>query len=529
MDGMTTLTDRRQVVAGLAGAGALAGLALAGCRGRNGDVAPVLPALDDATRPGGPGDVAATTLSPASAEERLRRRLRRTTFGITPALLAEVDDMGWAAWLEAQLEPADDDPVVDAAVAGYATLAMPAAERRALAESDDLGRQRVVFELRHATLVRAVASRHQLREILVDHWNNHFNTDTSDTVVSLTKADEDAAFRAHALGPFGDLLLASASSPAMLSYLDNATSRKPSPNENYGRELLELHTVGVDGGYDEDDVVDTARAFTGWSIDRATLQFTFRPAFHDDAPKSVLGWATDGIAGPDGVEEGRSLLRYLAYHRATARHVTSRLVRRLVADVPPAAVVDAGVAAWEASGGRIADVVRAILDPDIFDAAVGPKVSRPFEALATMLRRVGATVPTDLADRVATRHAIALHEPLRRLGQPLFRAAPPTGYPDVAPAWVSTNSVGVRWDLAIAITRAHRVLGFDPAGLTEGAATVTEAIRACTAHLWLRPATADEMDAFITATGRAAGDAVDADTRAGLVALALAAGVTHER
>lgn len=529
MDGVASTTDRRRVIAGLTGAGAVAGLALAGCRGRVDDVgAPVLPGLDDA---GGvePGDDAVTTLPPATAEERLRRRLRRATFGVTAGLLAEVDEMGWVPWLDAQLDPTTDDPTVDEAIAGYATLAMPAAERRALAEADDLGRQRVAFELRHATLVRAVASRHQLREILVDHWNNHFNTDTSDIVVSLTKADEDFAFRAGAFGSFSDLLLASASSPAMLSYLDNATSRAPSPNENYGRELLELHTVGVDGGYDEDDVIDTARVFTGWSIDRATLQFAFRPAFHDGAPKSVLGWETDGIAGAEGVEEGRSLLRHLARHPSTARHVTGRLVRRLVADVPPATAVDAGVAAWEASDGGIADVVRAILDPGVFDEAVGPKVSRPFEALATTLRRVDATVPVDLSDRVAARPAIALHEALRRLGQPLFQAAPPTGYPDVAPAWVSTNSVGARWDLAIAVTQAHRALGFDPATLTDGAANVAEVIRACTQRLWLRPATADETDAFVTATGLAPEDLVDADTRTGLVALALAAGVTHER
>ena len=266
----------------------------------------------------------------------------------------------------------------------------------------------------------------------------------------------------------------------------------------------------------------------GASIGRPSSS-TFRPAFHDDAPKSVLDWATDGIAGADGVEEGRSLLRYLADHPATARHVTSRLVRRFVADVPSGATVDVGVAAWEASGGRIADVVRAILDPGVFDAAVGPKVSRPFEALATMLRRVDATVPADLTDRTSARPAIALHEPLGRLGRPLFRAAPPTGYPDVAAAWVSTDSVNARWELAIAMTRAHEVLGFDPDALTDGATTVGEAVRACTKRIGLRPATADEADAFITATGLAADDAADPETRAGPVSLALATGVTHER
>ncbi len=527
MDEIEAPTERRRVLAGLTGVGALAGLTLAGCRERAEVAGPVLPGVGDDVADG--SDPVATTLPPATATERLHRRLRRSTFGLTRALLAEVDEVGWSTWLDEQLDPGDHDPSVDELIADYSTLAMAPAERRALAQSDDLGRQRVAFELRHATLIRAVASRHQLREVLVDHWNNHFNTDTSDIVVSLTKADEDAAFRAGAFGPFGDLLLASASSPAMLSYLDNATSRKPSPNENYGRELLELHTVGVDGGYDEDDVIDAARVFTGWSIDRSTLEFTFRPAFHDDAPKSVLDWATDGIAGADGVEEGRSLLRYLAGHPATARHVTSRLVRRFVADVPTAAVVDAGVAAWEASGGRIAEVVRAVLDPDVFDRAVGPKVSRPFEALATMLRRVDATMPADLTDRSSARPAVALHEGLGRLGQPLFRAAPPTGYPDVAAAWVSTNSVSVRWELAIAMTQAHEALDFDPDALADGATTVGAAVRACTERIWLRPASADEADAFTTATGLADDDDADPEIRAGLVALALATGVTHER
>ncbi len=514
-----TAPTRRQV---LLGAAALAG---SGCVSKaQPDLARAF--ADTATT----SSTVPATAGSAATPDPLRTRLARSTFGVTESLLDEVGAEGWETWLERQLHPDEiGDDEVEASLASYDVLAMTVPERRALAEQPDQGLRAVIAPLVHATLVRAVHSQRQLREVLVDHWNNHFNTDVSAPVVALTKHDVDAAFRAGALGPFGELLLASAKSPAMLAYLDNAASRQPHPNENFGRELLELHTVGVDGGYGEPDVVSAARVFTGWTIDRTSGTFVFRSPWHDPDAKSLLGWSSPGGTGDRAVHEGEDLLAHLASLPATARHVSWRLARRLVADDPADAVVEAAASSYARSGGRIDAVVRTLLDPAFFDAHVAPKAPRPFESLTTLLRRTGARVPTDLTDRAPLGIVTALHGQLRDLGQPLFRAPAPTGYADVAEAWVSTYSVLSRWVLAATVVDRAGALEISLADLAGEATTALDAAQTIARRLWLRDPTDAEVDLLLAAAGASPADATGPGLTGGLAGLALAAGVVHER
>jgi uncharacterized protein (DUF1800 family) len=287
----------------------------------------------------------------------------------------------------------------------------------------------------------------------------------------------EQTIRPHALGRFEDLLLATAQSPAMLAYLDNAQSvaanaRPPIParalrrmpaeqreqvsrrmprglNENYARELLELHTLGVDGGYTQADVIDVARILTGWGIARPEqgAGFAFRAWAHDRGAKTVLG-ATFPAGG--GHDEGIRLLRLLARHHATMHHVSRKLCARLVADDPPDGCVDAAVAAWHRSDGDIRAIVRAIvLAPDFWaPAARRTKIKTPLEFVASALRATGA-VP-DTTPRLA--------QLVARLGQPLYLQAAPTGWPERQEEWVNSGALLNRMNAAVALA-ADRLPG----------------------------------------------------------------------
>ena len=206
---------------------------------------------------------------------------------------------------------------------------------------DMFGTYRFALEWRHSLLLRAVLSRRQLREVMVHVWYDHFNTSVREQYVGMGKADEDRFLRANALGRFSELLKGMAASPTMLHYLDGVSSRTPRPNENFARELLELHTVGL-GEFTENDVRDAARVFTGWNVQRN--MFHFEPGYHDSGPATVLGWSTPGREGDSGMQDGLNLLDHLARHPATSKRVAERLVRRFVADDPPADLVDAASA-----------------------------------------------------------------------------------------------------------------------------------------------------------------------------------------
>jgi uncharacterized protein (DUF1800 family) len=340
-------------------------------------------------------------------------------------------------------------------------------EREALAE---LGQQR---------LLRAVYSERQLSEVLVDFWFNHFNVFAGKGVdrIYLHEYERDV-IRPHVLGKFRDLLGAVAESPAMLFYLDNwmsadpemankptmgrgrgrkpgsSTPSRPAPstplragrprglNENYARELLELHTLGVDGGYSQKDVVEVARAFTGWTIQnpRRGGSFRFEPRMHDDREKIVLG---QRIAPNGGKKDGERVLDIVAAHPSTARFISTKLARRFVADDPPAALVDRAAARFRETGGDLRETVRTILtSAEFFDpAARNAKVKSPLEFVASALRATGADVGS----------ALPLLRSLRDLGMPLYMCQPPTGYGDTAEDWVNTGALLSRMNFAVAL------------------------------------------------------------------------------
>jgi uncharacterized protein (DUF1800 family) len=228
----------------------------------------------------------------------------------------------------------------------------------------------------------------------------------------------------------------------MLGYLDNRLNRKGAPNENYARELMELHTLGVDGGYTQQDVTEVARAFTGWTIDRPREGggFVFRPRLHDDGAKTVLG---QRIAAGGGESDGDKVLDLLARHPATARFVATKLVRRFVSDQPPAALVDRAAARFRDTDGDLREVMRTILMSKEFRAAGarGAKAKTPFEFLVSALRASGA----DVLD--ARPYVRAMQE----MGMPLYQCQPPTGYADTADAWINTGALVARINAATRI------------------------------------------------------------------------------
>ncbi|MGE0128409.1 MAG: DUF1800 domain-containing protein [Blastocatellales bacterium] len=322
-------------------------------------------------------------------------------------------------------------------------------------------------ELQQAKLLRAVFSERQLQEVMVDFWFNHFNVfGQKDADRWLLTSYERDVIRPHALGNFKDLLVAVAQSPAMLFYLDNFMSqverpappqkfdadgnplpppRRPGLNENYARELMELHTLGVDGGYSQEDVIAVARAFTGWTIGpRGNMAFTFRPRSHDKGEKIVLG---KRIAAGGGIEDGLRALDILAKHPSTARFISRKLCQRFVADEPPESLVDRVAAKFTETGGDIREVVRAILtSPEFFSPKhYRNKIKSPLELVASAIRATGAS--TDGANPVI--QAVA------RMGQPLYLCQPPTGYSEDSSRWLSNATLLERMNFALALMNAR--------------------------------------------------------------------------
>ena len=365
------------------------------------------------------------------------------------------------------------------------------------------GERRVIVELNQQKLLRAAYSERQLNEVMVDFWFNHFNVFAGKGQVRtyVTEYERDA-IRPRALGKFRDLLGAVAESPAMLFYLDNWQSvaaegaptmaatdrmrggrggqrpgrggqqramgrrdatmlqqppqqqRRRGVNENYARELMELHTLGVDGGYTQKDVQEIARAFTGWTIQqpRQGGAFHFEPRLHDNGEKVVLGMK---IAPGGGKKDGEQVLDLLAKHPSTARFIATKLARRFVSDDPPAALVERATQTFTSTGGDIREVVRTIVtSPEFFaPAAQRAKVKTPFEFVASTLRVTGAEAS----------NPVPLVQTLREMGMPLYMCQPPTGYADRADAWVNTGALLSRMNFAVALADG-RMRGVVPSG-----------------------------------------------------------------
>ena len=389
-------------------------------------------------------DAPAGTFAPTPVDERdpAAHVINRLTFGITPELYTYVRRIGAEAFIDEQLAPeALDDSAVDARLQPF--LPILTENGGVLLTRYENERDDIVGALIGATTLRAAYSRRQLYERMVHLFSDHLNISLLKGPTLYLKIDDDRdVIRPHALGMFRDLIGASAHSPAMLVYLDNAQSNKDIPNENYARELLELHTLGVNGGYTETDVREVARAFTGWSIERdrgATerIDFRFRGFIHDSGEKHILG----EVFPPRGFEaDGERVLDMLAAHPSTARMIAFKIARRFVADYPPETAIEAGAAAYLASGGDIRATARAVLTSSDFWNAP-PKFKQPYEFLISVLRALNFDITNP------ARFLRAARLPLDQMGHIPFTWAAPNGFPDVAGAWI--NTLLPRWNVAI--------------------------------------------------------------------------------
>ncbi len=324
--------------------------------------------------------------------------------------------------------------------------------------------QLVNQDLSEGKILRAVYSNRQLEEVLTDFWYNHFNVflDKGGDRYFVTAYERDA-IRPFVLGKFEDLLTATAKSPAMLFYLDNFQSVRADPgspdanpkrakrglNENYGRELMELHTLGVDGGYTQKDVTEVARCFTGWSIEepRRGGAFTFNARQHDNGEKHVLGVT---IRAGGGIEDGYKVISILAHHPSTARFISRALAVRFQSDNPPQTLVDRMAATFTASDGDLREVMKTMLQSPEFWAkdAFRSKIKSPFEMVVSALRATGADV--DFTN--------ALVNQLNQLGEPLYRKQEPTGYSNQGAEWMNSAALLGRMNFALNLT-ANKVPG----------------------------------------------------------------------
>lgn len=361
--------------------------------------------------------------------------LKRLTWGPRPSDVQRIQAMGIAAYIEWQLDyAAIPDPLVDELVESDTLYSMGLEDLQAAASDYD----RVISAALWNRLYRAIYSERQLYEWMVEFWTDHFNIPIPDLIAEKSYDDRNVV-RRHALGNFRDLLLASAQSPAMLLYLNNASSDKEHPNENYARELMELHTLGVDGGYTEVDVVEVARVLTGWTV-RAGWPggFFFDSNRHDMGEKTVLGRT---FPAGRGIEEGLQLLDFLATHPSTAHHIATKLCRRFVSDSPPDDLITSTAQVFLDTAGDITSVMRHILTSAQFMAAKGQKYRRPLEFMVAAVRA--------MRDGLTIHERAALVWPLEPMGQIPYNWNPPNGYPDAAGAWLNTNGLLHRWNIAL--------------------------------------------------------------------------------
>ena len=347
-------------------------------------------------------------------------------------------------------------------------------ERRKLV-ADNTPQQALPYDLNEAKLYRAIYSNRQLEEQMADFWFNHFNVymdKGADRI--LTSTYERDAIRPHVFGKFRDLLEATAQSPAMLFYLDNWQSVSPDRvqegrrgqrfakqpakqkakqtrglNENYARELMELHTLGVDGGYTQQDIIEVARCFTGWTISQPNRggEFMYNDRVHDKGEKTVLGVK---IPSGGGKEDAEKVLDILARHPSTARFISTKLAKKFVADDPPPALIERMAKTFHDSDGDIRAVMSTMLDSKEFfsQGAFRAKVKTPLELIVSAARATDAEV--DFAIPLATQIA--------QLGEPLYRKIEPTGYSSANAEWVNSAALLARMNFALALA-ANRVPG----------------------------------------------------------------------
>ncbi len=420
------MTTSRRTALKLAGA-ALAGGALAGCA----QVARRLPK----------NQLPETIAPPTEKVAREVRILNRAAYGPLPGQPATVAAIGLEKWVDKQLDAnASEDLRLQSQLLHLDIMQVDGRELR------DYPEDVMVRQFNQAILLRAAYSENQLFERMVDFWSNHFNIYARKGLASYRKArDEREVIRKNALGKFPDMLVASAKSPAMLAYLDNQFSRKEAPNENYARELMELHTLGVNSGYTQEDIREVARCFTGWSlVPESSIQrgfqygsgnFRFYEDRHDQREKKVLGHR---IAAGRGIEDGEQVLDILAKDPRTASFIAGKMCRYFLgnenSDMRPKVA-----ATYEKTSGDIKAMTRQVLLSE--ECLEGPAVAkRPIDFLVSSVRATNAD--SDFGE--------GLQEHLRTMGQSVYEWPMPDGYPDGAEPW--TGSLLARWNFALALT-----------------------------------------------------------------------------
>jgi uncharacterized protein (DUF1800 family) len=383
--------------------------------------------------------------------------LNRATFGPSRHELAQLSAKGEAGYLREQLQGSLADEHCDARIEPYHLARASTLDLVVHCHSGpnyEALYEQMLTQLRATRLIRAVHSRNQLREVMVDFWFNHFNVYAYPWAQSLASY-ENEAIRPHSLGRFRDLLGAVASHPGMIYYLDNYLNRTTyvaggrevrGVNENYGRELLELHTVGVDAGYIQADVYNAARVFTGWGIEGwawgppgdPSYGYWFYDERHDADRKNVFGLALDC----DGRKsDGEKLLDYLARHPKTARFISKKLVQRFVSDDPPPALVERCANVFLERGGDIPALLEMIFASDEFraPATMRSKIKTPFEFVTSVVRAGDGDVrdPEPIARSMAD------------MGMPLYECKPPTGYSNRSTDFVNPTAQIFRFDFAM--------------------------------------------------------------------------------
>jgi hypothetical protein len=395
--------------------------------------------------------------------------LHRLAWGPSTAEVARLQEIGLTAFVDEQLAPwvIDDEACEKEIAAGrFASLSLSPANLWRTYYGPDKDFYKPFREVALSGILRCIMSRRQLLELMVHFWHDHFHVTGSNTFVSATLPHLNQLVRRHSLGNFHQLLVAVAETPSMLLYLDNAYSKAEDPNENYARELLELHTLGVDGGYDDDDVWDAARILTGWTIDDELTgfpgdgTFAIHDEIHDFGAKTVLGRSFP--AGRGAEVEGRELLDLLAFHPSTARHVAWKLCRRLVSDTPPEDLVERAAAVFRAKArdsDQIAATLRVILLDSAFRDTWGEKIKRPLEIAVALWRGCGFRPPLydDGDGAQLLRH-------LQAAGHHPMDWGPPNGFPDFKEAWNGAGTRMMSWRLVnfLVFARAGERPIFDP-------------------------------------------------------------------
>lgn len=389
-----------------------------------------------------------------------RVALAKLTYGYTASDLSSIKSSGISSWVASQLDPnlGEGDSCLKKLV-GFKSLGMSAKQ---VSTYDPFVKNNYSagLELSMTTLIYRLFSQRQLYEMLVEHFNDYLHVPTYTAWQSRMSYDRDV-IRANVLGTYPNMLVASSLHPAMLEYLNGNDNTKDAPNENYGRELQELHTITSHAGYLESDVVNAARVFSGISWDYDAGQLVIDPDSHWTGAVSVFGWknANDGTT-PDSIRAvTESLVRYLALRPETARAFSTRMARRFLADDPPSSVLDVMSAKYLSTGGDIPSVVKVMVAAPEFLASAGQKVKRPMEYVGSVVRSLKLELATAIQPGDAKRPDDYFHDSvisslvwhLATQGQEPMNWPFPNGYPDKANPWTTLNSQIRRWNLGAAL------------------------------------------------------------------------------